>query len=239
MPAKKKEKPFIPRGIVPRRAPLPDEILENQSPTAEYHQKWKRENWERCPKKFWIFKPTSRYQFKAVHWKAMMKMISTEDRLEIRAMMEMGKNHRQIAETLDLPYDVISKGFKPKKIRVAFAHLRSDRHKLSDIERMKRLSTALITEMEERVGKDVHRHEMSSQELVSMNKMLQQTVRDAEMGESGAGEGLGLTVVTKMPEKKYGGNPPFKEQAEVIDKRLNKDKKKPVLKGSFITGEQR
>jgi len=57
--------------------------------------------------------------------------------------------------------------------------------------------------MEERVAKDSDRKELSSQELVSMNKMLMATVRDIEMGERGTEDGVGLTVVTQMPKKEY------------------------------------
>jgi len=195
----------IPAALLPAQPPKPKDEIKDPTPTQVRHWLWKKENWERCRAEFWAVgrNPSREYQWPAKQWKAMMKIITPEERIEIRGMMDEGQNYRVIATTLDLPWFVVFMGFKKKKIRVSFKHLRNGREKLSDADRMKRLSRSLITEMEERVAKDIDRKELSSQELVGMNKMLMATVRDIEMGERGTEDGVGLTVVTKMPKKEY------------------------------------
>ena len=120
--------------------------------------------------------------------------------------IKQGHSKTQAANMARMPYDLFVHMLKKHEKRIqrdVFSKLTTGREELSEIERMKRLSKALITEMEERVTKDKSRHEMSNAELVSMNKMLAATVTALEMGTTGESDGVEFTVITHMPEKDY------------------------------------
>jgi len=185
---------------LPKEAPIPPEEINLDS----YHIRWKKKNWESCRPEFWVIgTPSKTYTFPVKQWEKMARMITREENDEVRERVALGQRFRQIAVEMKLPFYMLQIHYAPKKIQPSvFERIKAHAGDYNDTDRMRRLGHALIIEMETRVGTKKQREEMSSQELVSMNKMLQSTVRDTEMGK-GDSDGASLTVVTQMPKKEY------------------------------------
>ena len=174
------------------------------SKEAKLHRAFAK-NWENCQEKYRAWQPNDRYRFTAPQMKEMGE-IAQDDFATALRVYEQEKSKTRAATEVQMPYYLFVHMLEKheKKIqRDVFSKLRTGRDKLTDIERMKRLSHALIAEMEERVFKDKSRHEITNSELVSMNKMLAATVTNLEMGTTGESEGVEFTVITHMPEKDY------------------------------------
>ncbi len=128
--------------------------------------------------------------------------------------IKQGHSKTQAANMARMPYDLLEFMLKQNEkeqereceIRIqreVFSKLTTGRGEMTDLARLKRLESALITEMEERVATKKSRKEMSNSELVTMNKMIAQTITNLETGTAGDVSGIPFTVITNMPKKKY------------------------------------
>lgn len=171
-------------------------------------------NWENCQEKYKAWQQDSRYRFTVQQMKEMGE-IAQEDFATALWVYREGESKTRAANEAQMPYYLFDYMLKKhekeqerehEKIiqRDVFSKLTTGRGELTEIERMKRLRLALITEMEERVATDKHRHDITNSELVSMNKMLAATETSLEMGTTGGeDDGVEFTVITHMPEKDY------------------------------------
>ncbi len=182
------------------------------SKEAKLHRAFAK-NWENCQEKYKAWQPNDRYRFTASQMKEMGK-IAQEDFSAALWVHKEAESKTRAANEAQMPYylfDYMLKKHEKEQereheIRIQrnlFSKLTTGRGELTEAQRLKRLSRALITEMEERVATNKTRDEMSNSELVNMNKMIVQTVTNLEMGTTGESEGVGFTVITHMPEKDY------------------------------------
>ncbi len=143
-----------------------------------------------------------------------MGEIAQEDFTAARRVYKEAESKTRAANEAQMPYYLFDYMLKKhekeqereheKRIqRDVFSKLTTGRGELTEAQRLKRLSRALITEMEERVATNKTRDQMSNSELVNMNKMIVQTVTNLEMGTTGEAEGLAFNVITHMPKKDY------------------------------------
>jgi len=170
-------------------------------------------NWENCQEKYRAWQPNDRHRFEVKEKDQMAAISGDEFQIALEAIKQ-GHSKTQAANMARMPYDLFVHMLKKHEkeqereheIRIqrnVFSKLTTGRGELTEAQRLKRLSRALITEMEERVATNKTRDEMSNSELVNMNKMIVQTVTNLEMGTTGESEGVGFTVITHMPEKDY------------------------------------
>jgi len=143
-----------------------------------------------------------------------MAAISGDEFKSALEAITQGHSKTQAANLARMPYDLFVHMLKKhekeqerehdRRIqRDIFSKLTTGRGELTEAQRLKRLSRALITEMEERVATNKTRDEMSNSELVNMNKMIVQTITNLETGTAGDVSGIPFNVITNMPKKKY------------------------------------
>lgn len=183
-----------------------------RSKEAKLHRAFAK-NWENCQEKYKAWQPNDRYRFTASQMNEMGK-IAQEDFSAALWVYKEAESKTRAANEAQMPYylfvHLLKKHEKEQEqeheIRIqrnVFSKLTTGRGELTEAQRLKRLSRALITEMEERVATNKTRDEMSNSELVNMNKMIVATVTALEMGTTGESDGVEFTVITHMPEKDY------------------------------------
>ncbi|MDA2933650.1 hypothetical protein MYX82_04845 [Acidobacteria bacterium AH-259-D05] len=139
----------------------------------------------------------------------MAELVSQDEFDNAFLMYEEGIGKLKAAKEAKIPYHLLEwmlrqhekdEQEREQAIQMSeFAALRTERESLSVLERMKRLQSALLTELEHRFATKAKRKEISNSALVRMLRDLRKIARGMEEGRSEVSGQMRL--ITHMPPK--------------------------------------
>ncbi len=113
----------------PKKAPLPAGCLLSST-------NWKRVQWAKCHRKFWIYTPTKYMAFSAQEYRQMRKLLSKKDVVYIKEEVEKGTKYKEIAFKVGAPWAMVYAMFSEKGQPDEMRKLKSGRSQRGDLVRL-------------------------------------------------------------------------------------------------------
>jgi len=167
-------------------------------------------NWLACKPKFWCWRPDYKYRFTIVQYRKMAE-IGEEEYEAALELVERGTSKIKAAQEVGMPYELLhwqmtkerkrkEKAYEQTLQREIFAPLISNRETLTTLQRLERLQSAVLSELEFRL--DTQRKSLSNAELVKTLKDLGISIQRMHEGTHNYST-VGPKLISNIPKKKY------------------------------------
>ena len=111
----------------------------------------------------------------------MIALLTKEEIEQISILHQVNIGKMEIAFALKIPYDFLEWWIK-RDTTTDFVRLKTNRHKLTILERQERLEKALVTELEDRMANERIRTKMTYTEIIKVKQALKEDIADGKKG---------------------------------------------------------